>query len=217
MENRLIKYASIFLTLFVFLYLFFAFLSPMLMKYGNYDLGVKIQKIYERFCHQRVERALFLFSERSLFSTYNDDIFKDEREDDRYTYLPDWLAKILEKNYDGHGKWGNEEMGYKVAICIRDIALYGSFLIVSVILQVLYYLFKFSKKISLRTLMIMLSPILLDVFIQILIDIFSLIPTTHWFYDNWVRRILTGLIAGSSIAIYLFGELLTIGHEKEKI
>ncbi len=219
MGNRLIKYASIFITLIIFLYLFFAFLSPVLMKYGNYDLGIRIQKIYEQFCHQRVERSLFLFSDRSLINSYSSNELENyegiSKED--YSYLPHWLQDILLRNHDGHGLWGNSELGYKVAICIRDIALYGSFLVTSIILHLIYYIFRYSKRISFKTLLIMLSPILIDVLIQIFIDIFSLIPDTHWFYDSWIRRILTGCIAGSSIAIYVIGELLTISDEKEKI
>ena len=145
-----IKYASLFITLVVFLYVFVAFLSPVLMKYGNYELGVKIQVLYEQFCHQRVERSLFLFSKDSLFASYDNQYLQDigyyqGHEVQVYDFgfeLPSWIDEILHERHDGHGLWGDEDMGFKVAICIRDIALYGGFLIVSVIVHILYYIFK---------------------------------------------------------------------------
>ena len=64
---------------------------------------------------------------------------------------------------------------------------------------------------------IFLLPIFLDLLLQIILDGVNAIPQTHWFYDNWMRRTITGVIAGGGIAIYVAGLLLTNVDEKERM
>jgi len=214
MSDRIIKYAGLFITSVVFCYIFLAFFSPVLMKYGYYDFGVKIQNVYAKLCHQRVERSLFLFSDYGVLKVYSSDELydigfyagKENVKRDRFGV----------NNIDGHGEWGEERMGYKVAICIRDIGLYLSFLIVSLVIHAML-LFKLRVEIGVKVFLLFLSPIFIDVFLQLLIELTGIIVPEHWFFDNIYRRIFTSVLAGSGLAIFIIPKLLTSGAEKEKI
>lgn len=104
---------------FVFLYLFFAFLAPSLMKIGWDRPARMIYKTYSVLCHQLAYRSFFLFGEqiyypRELASvegviTYGEATGYDEED------------MITARQF-----LGNESMGYKLALCQRDIAIYGA-------------------------------------------------------------------------------------------
>lgn len=98
------------------------FLAPVLMKAGMTIPARAIYTIYSPFCHQLAFRSWFLFGEQSLYPrtlaglpvslTYED------------------LAGNGEVDLAGARDFiGNEQTGYKVALCERDVAIYGSLLV----------------------------------------------------------------------------------------
>jgi uncharacterized membrane protein len=112
--------------LLVFLYLGFAFLAPTLMKAGVESPANLLYKAYGLVCHQLAYRSFFLYGEQAYYPreaagisgvmTFSEATGLDESNK---------AASIFAaRNYPG-----SEEMGYKIALCQRDIAIYGGILL----------------------------------------------------------------------------------------
>ncbi|HHS98178.1 MAG TPA: DUF2085 domain-containing protein [Chloroflexi bacterium] len=94
-----------------FLYVGLPFLAPVLMRTGAEGPAQVIYAMYRPLCHQLPYRSWYLFGEQAA-----------------YTY--DELARrVGEDELVPHGLIGNPQIGYKVAICQRDTAIYGSILL----------------------------------------------------------------------------------------
>ncbi len=93
------------------IYVTLPFLAPVLMAWGWTGLGRAIYLAYVPFCHQLPERSFFLFGQQWVYS------------------LADLQALGLPPDA---GLWerkfflGNAVVGYKMAFCQRDLALYGA-------------------------------------------------------------------------------------------
>lgn len=110
------------------LYVGLPILAPVLMHAGLTGPGQAIYRLYSPMCHQMASRSFFLFGEQPAYplaaagtdlqpiEAYMDDIpeFQDISPDD-------WLSFTLASR----AFIGNERMGYKMALCERDIAIYG--------------------------------------------------------------------------------------------
>lgn len=108
-------------SLFLAIYVGVPFLAPILMRVGWEMPARVIYTIYSPMCHQLAYRSYFLFGERPNYSRY---VFE------QYTGIdPD--------TYDGfvasRAFVGNAQMGFKVALCERDVAIYGSMLLAGLI------------------------------------------------------------------------------------
>jgi uncharacterized membrane protein len=110
--------------IFLSFYLLLAFLAPMLMHAGYPGVAKIIYRGYSNLCHQYAYRSWFLFGSQAHYpleaadgqlSVY--DVF------DLPIDNPEISREII----------GNAETGYKVALCQRDVALYGSVLIFALI------------------------------------------------------------------------------------
>jgi uncharacterized membrane protein len=109
------------LNLFTFLYLFFAFLAPVLMKTGLETSASVIYKAYSPLCHQLAFRSFYLFGEQAYYPrelagmegviTYGQATGFDEYD------------LVTARDFVG-----SEAMGYKLALCQRDIAIYSAIL-----------------------------------------------------------------------------------------
>lgn len=114
------------MNLFTFLYLFFAFLAPVFMKVGLETPARIIYKAYSPLCHQLAFRSFFLFGEQAYYPrelagmegviTYGQATGFDEFDLDT---ARDFV--------------GTDAMGYKIALCERCIAIYGSILFFGVL------------------------------------------------------------------------------------
>ena len=112
--------------LFAFLYVGLAFLAPVLMAYGNTLSANAIYSVYGRLCHQLAYRSWFLFGEQAAYPREIADI------DRLITYEE---ATGLDP-YDVEAAFkfkGNETVGYKAALCQRDVAIYGAILLFGLI------------------------------------------------------------------------------------
>lgn len=107
-------------------------LAPVLMASGASRAGELIYTIYRPMCHQKASRSLFLYGEQPAYPREIADT--DLRSIDAYldqlpaysdVPLENWLAFDLA---DGRFT-GNAVMGFKMALCARDIGLYGFILI----------------------------------------------------------------------------------------
>jgi uncharacterized membrane protein len=112
----------IFIIILLFFFLFFAFLAPVLMKYKITQPGRIIYTIYSNFCHQFAHRSWFLFGEQVFYPVYSE-------EGSGVRSLYDVFGVLSESVQESRKIIGNESAGYKVAICQRDVAIYGAMLI----------------------------------------------------------------------------------------
>jgi uncharacterized membrane protein len=104
-----------------FLYVGLPVLSPVLLHLGATGPGSAIQIIYKPLCHQLPHRSWFLFGQKLYYS------------------LPE-LMEIVGVNPSARRwinvmavaqgiQYGNATVGYKVALCQRDTAIYGTILL----------------------------------------------------------------------------------------
>lgn len=109
------------LNLIVLIYVGLPFLAPALMAAGlNAPAGV-IYKVYSATCHQFAFRSWFLFGEQAAYP----------REAAHVAGLvPYGIATGLneEDQFESRAFFGNPSVGYKVALCQRDVAIYGGIL-----------------------------------------------------------------------------------------
>ncbi len=105
----------------VFIYVGLPFLAPVFMKAGLTGPAKAIYTIYSPLCHQFAFRSWFLFGQKAFYEAPQ---FKALTGIDPYNLLDRWSAKIFV---------GNATMGYKVAYCERDVAIYGAIFIAGLI------------------------------------------------------------------------------------
>jgi uncharacterized membrane protein len=109
------------LNLIVLIYVGLPFLAPVLMAAGlNRPAGV-IYKVYSATCHQFAYRSWFLFGDQAAYP----------REAAHVANLvPYGVATGLseEDQFASREFLGNPTIGYKVALCQRDVAIYGGIL-----------------------------------------------------------------------------------------
>src|SRR5512137_2632020 len=93
------------------------FLAPVLMHMGLDRPASAIYLVYQPTCHQLPERSFFLFGPQGAYSVA-------ELEAEHALPEGTTLGQRAMMRYVG-----NPEIGYKVAICERDVAIYGSILL----------------------------------------------------------------------------------------
>ena len=111
------------LNLFILLYVGLPFLAPSLMKLGVEWPARAIYRIYKPLCHQFAFRSFFLYGEQVVYPLAEAQVtgLKTFEEMSGIPYLADpySLSRFEARNFTG-----NETVGYKVALCERDIAIY---------------------------------------------------------------------------------------------
>ena len=205
------KHYMVLLNGFSFLYLFLAILAPTFMKVGWERPARVIYKIYSPLCHQLAYRSFFLFGEQPYYPRELAGV------DDMITYGG---ATGLNENdlQSARNFLGNEEMGFKMALCQRDIAIYGAIFLFGVIFSMT------GKKIKplpwYLWILIGLGPIGLDGFSQLLSQtgfaIFNWIPLRE---STPFLRVFTGVCFGLATAWfgfpYLEESVLANRHDME--
>ena len=114
---------------FAFLYVGLAFLAPVLMNGGRIGSANLIYSVYGRLCHQLSFRSWFLFGEqgaypREIAKLPNLETYEEVTGNDPFD-----LEKAVRFR-------GNEEVGFKVAFCQRDIAIYSAILLFGIIFSI---------------------------------------------------------------------------------
>lgn len=173
---------------FFFLYVGLPFLAPALMASGSQGAGAAraIYGLYRPMCHQFGYRSWFLFGEKPYYEA------------------PEFQARTGIEPYTNEGRWqaknflGNPAMGYKVAFCERDVAIYGGILLGGLA----YALFR-QRVPRIHWLMyaiVGVGPIALDGFSQLLSQPpYDIIPPFSWlpFRESTpFLRTLTGALFG---------------------
>ena len=184
------------LNFFTGLYVLIAFLAPVLMKVGLEAPAKVIYKAYSPLCHQLAFRSFFLFGEQPYYPRElagMDGVVTYGQATGFNEYDLDTARDFL----------GNEAMGYKVALCERDIAIYSALFLFGLIFAAT------GKKLKplpwYLWILIGLGPIGLDGFSQLLSQtgwgIFSWLPLRE---STPLLRALTGACFGLATAWFGF-------------
>ncbi len=121
---------------FLFLYAGLPVLAPALMQAGAKGPANIIYKMYSPLCHQFGFRSFFLFGEQPYYPLYEAGITGED------TGLVDFetatgITHLHEGNsqarFTARDYQGEEGVGYKMALCERDIAIYGAMLLFAII------------------------------------------------------------------------------------
>lgn len=125
-------YLAIF-NLFVLIYVGLPFLAPVLMYTGAEAPARLIYRSYSLVCHQLAYRSFFLFGEQTVYPRAAAGIpgilsFQKATGIAEQSTGQDLLAA---RNFIG-----NPQIGYKVALCERDVAIYGGILLFGILFAV---------------------------------------------------------------------------------
>jgi len=110
-----------FLNLFVFLYVGLPFTAPILMKAGADGAARVIYRVYSPLCHQLGFRSWFLFGEQAAYPRAKAGI--------SWTSFGEATGLSEADLWEARNFVGSERLGYKVALCQRDTAIYGGILL----------------------------------------------------------------------------------------
>jgi uncharacterized membrane protein len=161
------------------------FLAPVLMHLGATGPGTLIYKVYAPTCHQLPERSIFLFGSEQFYSV-------KQLEGDGF--IPAGL-NILQRE---QLRWdGSSQAGWKVAICERDVAIYGSMLIAGLVFAALRPRLRRGGKMTKMPVwlyLVMLLPTAIDGFTQL----FGLRESTP------ELRFITGAIMGAATVWFAY-------------
>jgi uncharacterized membrane protein len=117
------KHYLLILNLFIFLYIGFPFLAPTLMEAGWTLPARAIYTIYSPLCHQFGFRSFFLFGEQPFYPLAEAKMsgVKTFEQVSGIQGLsdPTNIARLQARQYIG-----DATVGYKVALCERDVAIY---------------------------------------------------------------------------------------------
>lgn len=188
-------------------YLLLPLLAPVLMKTGRTDSADVIYRLYKPLCHQLAHRSFFLFGEQTVYprelagieglTTYEAATGLDGE---------DLAAASLFR--------GNEQLGYKTALCQRDLAIYGSLLLFGLVFAL------FKRKLKplpwLAWIILALGPMGLDGVSQLISQMD--IPALNWFAmreSTPFLRVLTGAMFGWFTAWFGLPSIEEIINEKQ--
>lgn len=145
-------------------------LAPALMAAGVTGPAQTIYTVYSPMCHQMASRSFFLFGEQPA---YPRDIAGTSLQpiEAFMAGIPEFAGvdpeNWVEFTYAARQFLGNDQLGYKMALCERDIAIYGFILIAGLIYGLLRGRFPV-KPLSLILFIILgLGPIAFDGFSQL--------------------------------------------------
>jgi uncharacterized membrane protein len=154
------------------------FVAPVLMHAGLTGPGHLIYMVYSPTCHQLPERSYFLFGPRPVYSTAQLESFG---------VIPAG-TNLLQREMLRYE--GSPDIGYKVAFCERDAAMYGTIFLAGLAFGIVRrrYLRRGRKipKLPLWGYALFLLPMAADGFTQLF----------GWRESDWLLRTITGVLFG---------------------
>ncbi len=189
------KNLMVVINLIIFIYVGLPFLAPVLMKANAVGPARVIYAIYSPLCHQLGFRSWFLFGEqlyypRDLAGIPGMKTFEEE------------TGITSDKIFDARAYLGDSKTGYKVALCERDTAIYGSMLLFGILFMLT------GRRVKAVPWYIWLTVGL----VPIGLDGFSQLPGLSSGLPDWLPirestpllRVITGALFGGTTAWYLF-------------
>lgn len=154
----------------VAIYVFLPILAPSLMQVGLTGPARVIYTVYSPMCHQMASRSFFLYGEQAAYPR--------ELAGTNLQPLEAYVADIPEFEGVTEENWatfflaarrfvGNEQMGYKMALCERDIAIYGFVLVFGLLYALLRNRMNIRPLPILVFIIVGMVPIALDGFSQL--------------------------------------------------
>jgi len=170
---------------FCIIYLLLPHLAPVLLKMGAQAPASFIYRIYGATCHQLAYRSWFLFGEQSVYP------LEIAGGIERLSY-EEATGMSGDELWEARQYTGDDQVGYKVALCERDVAIYLGILVFGLIFAVLRL--KIPPLHWMLWILLGILPIALDGFSQLLSrPPFELIPMRE---STPLLRTLTGLSFG---------------------
>jgi uncharacterized membrane protein len=156
------------------LYVGLPLLAPVLMDAGWTGPAKAIYLLYRPACHQRPERSYFYGGPSAVYT------------------LEELEAAGVDTNPFARAI-GNEEIGWKVAFCERDVAIYGSVFCMGLVYALLRKQLG-ARQMRLRTFALFWIPMAIDGTLQL----FGLYEST------WLARTVTGVAVGIGIVLFAY-------------
>lgn len=150
------------------LYAFVPFLAPLFMHLGWEGPARAIYFVYSFTCHQLPDHSYFLFGP-SRAPQYGQLVAAG---------MPATPNLFVERQFVG-----NTEIGWKVALCQRDVAIYGSVFLAGVVFA---FVRRWLRPLPGKWFLILMIPMALDGGTQLL----------GWRTSNWALRLITGALFG---------------------
>jgi len=194
---------------FLGLYGFMPLAAPVLMHLGATGPAMAIYNFYSPLCHQFAFRSFFFFGEQVVYPREAANV-PDLRP---YEYFEPQIQKELPANRvtppglppeqsDAKLFVGDPQMGYKVAICQRDVGIYLALFFSGLIFSIRKIRIHLRPPPLWLYLLIGIVPIGIDGFSQLLsqppFNLFPLRETSPWF------RIITGALFGLANGWFAF-------------
>jgi uncharacterized membrane protein len=120
------------LNIFMLFYFGLPILAPVLMKAGASLPANVIYTIYKPLCHQFGFRSFFLFGEQAYYPLEEAGIV-GAKTFEQVTGLTDLRNPIASSRFQARQFTGNQALGYKMALCERDMAIYGAILLFGIV------------------------------------------------------------------------------------
>lgn len=191
------------LNLFMLLYVGLPFLAPTLMKLGAELPARAIYRIYSPLCHQFGFRSFFLYGEQAFYPLAEAGL-GGVKTFEQVSGIPNLNDPYSYTRFDARRYTGDEVVGYKVALCERDVAIYLAILIFGIVFGLTGRRFKSLHWVL--WLLIGIAPIGLDGFSQLLSQfnwpwLASMIPYRE---STPYLRALTGALFGLATAWFAY-------------
>ncbi len=122
------KHYLLLLNLIMFLYVGLPFAAPTLMEFGATMPARVIYTMYSPLCHQFAFRSFFLFGEQPYYPLKVANVTGVQTFDQISGYTDLGNAYSISRLY-ARQYIGNPTVGYKVAFCERDVAIYAAILL----------------------------------------------------------------------------------------
>ena len=108
------------------IYLGLPFLAPVLMQAGYQKAAAPIYTVYKAACHELAFRSWFLFGEQSYYPRAAAGI-------EGVATYGEVTGNSEENLLEARNFKGNQQMGYKIALCQRDVMIYAAMLLFGII------------------------------------------------------------------------------------
>lgn len=123
------------LNLFMLLYFGLPILAPVFMKAGATLPANVLYTIYKPLCHQFGFRSFFLFGEQPYYPLKEAGV-AGVKTFEEVTGFQDLDNPAAFSRFEARQFTGNETVGYKMALCERDVAIYGSIFLFGILYAV---------------------------------------------------------------------------------
>jgi len=120
------------LNLFMLFYVGLPFLAPTLMKLGAELPAKAIYRMYSPLCHQFGFRSFFLYGEQAFYPLAEANV-SGVKTFEQATGIPNLNDPSSYTRFQARAYTGDETVGYKIALCERDAAIYLAILIFGVV------------------------------------------------------------------------------------